>query len=250
MSAAMPRAAIRDHPSLREVVYRQIKEAIFSGRLEPGRRIVEQNLSDELGVSRSPVREALRRLEREGLVEASPRRGVSVAAPTVREVMHVYTIREVLEGLAARLAACNVDDDAVAAMARILVRMEDAVRRGDIKAASRADTQFHARLLDATDNERLVDLTSQLADLVRRVRAAVLAEPGRAEAVVGEHRAILEALAARDPESAERHMRAHVRRARDHMLRILTRDAESGVRPREGAGGRAPVIRRSRLEAS
>jgi DNA-binding GntR family transcriptional regulator len=249
MSATALRAAVSDHPSLRELVYRRIKDAILGGRLEPGERIVEQSLSNELGVSRSPVREALRRLEQEGLVEATPRRGVSVAAPTVREVTNVYTIREALEGLAARLAASNVDHESLAAMARILVRMEDAIRRGDIKGASRADTQFHARLLEATDNQRLVDLTSQLADLVRRVRAAVLAEPGRAEAALSEHRAILEALAAQDADAAERHMRAHVQRARDHMLRILTRRPESADTP-TGQRRTGLVIRRRRLGAS
>jgi DNA-binding GntR family transcriptional regulator len=133
-------------------------------------------------------------------------------------------------------------------MSQILVRMESAVRRCDIKAASRADTQFHARLVDATENQRLAELISQLADLVGRVRVAVLAEPSRAQAAVREHQAILDALAARDPDSAEQQMRAHVQRARDHMLRILTRHPESADTA-TGHRGTSPVLRRGRLGA-
>ncbi len=227
MSVTPSRPLVGDHPSLQQLVYGWVKDAILSGRFEPGTRLVEQSLSKELGVSRSPLREALRRLEQEGLVRAAPRRGVSVVAPSVRDVDDVYAIRAALEGLAARLAAGRVDETAEVRLARILDRMERAIARGELKLAASADASFHAAILEYGGNGRLVDLSSGLADLVRRVRLAVLAQRGRAEAALAEHREILEALAHRDPARAERHMQSHIARARDIMLRLLDRAANA-----------------------
>lgn len=240
------RAVLGDHPSLQHVVYQWIKEAILSGRLDPGSRIVEQTLSKELGVSRSPLREALRRLEQEGLVRASPRHGVSVTAPSEREVDEIYAVRTALEALAARLAAPRFDAKVAARLGEVLDRQARSIGRGDLEGAARADALFHEAILRSTENTRLVGIATELADFVRRVRLAVLAQPGRAAAVIREHRQILDALAAHDAARAERHMTDHISRAHDTMLGLLQRGGErdGGAGARRGAARKG--ARRSR----
>lgn len=195
-----------------ETAYWTIRDAIRTGVIDPGERLIELDLAAALEMSRTPVREALRRLEVERLVENAPRRGFSVPTMTLDDLVEVFEIREVLEGLAARRAANRMGPAEVDALRATVERMERAAEADDLTALSEASTAFHRLLRSGSRHGRLPALIDLLGDAYRSLGAHELA-PERVGAAVAEHRAILAAIAARDGDSAERVTREHARHA-------------------------------------
>ncbi|MCC7105510.1 MAG: GntR family transcriptional regulator [Chloroflexi bacterium] len=232
--AAMGRLNLRGHPSLQERVYRQLREAIISGDFVPGERLVETTLAARMGVSRSPVREAIRRLEQEGLITFTPRRGVAVDSPTVADVEDVYSVRAVLEVLAARLAARRRTPKHVDALHRAAARMEHAISLGDTPAVVRADDDFHRTIVEASGNARLKEILTRLLDVIRRARLAAHSRPGWSEMALEMHEGILDAIEQQDEARAVDRMQYHADRARQFIVGTLANN--NG----EGAGGQGP----------
>lgn len=194
-----------------------IEDAIVGGALREGAALVEAELATALGVSRSPVREALKRLAHKGLAESRPRRGVVIAQFAADEVADFLDLREALEGLAARLAAQRMTDDEVKDLRQHL----DAVER-QIAAGSRGypsgDDDFHARILRGSRSRQLQGTMEAIHARVRLLRRRSGATGARARPALAEHRAILAAIASRDPEAAEAGMRQHIRNARANLI--------------------------------
>lgn len=203
---------------LRLQVYQSLREAIVSGRLRPGERIVEDRVCAELGVSRSPLREALRRLEGEGLVSILPRRGAVVTEVSDRDGMNLFAVREVLEGLAARQAARHITSDELSELESLLLEMADRVRAKDTAHLVALNTQFHELVSKASRNRWVLDFLSGVRAQTRRLYRSSLEGPGRAPQSLAEHRLILDALRRADPEEAERMARKHVQMARDAAI--------------------------------
>lgn len=199
--------------------YLAVKEAILNGDLPPGSRLVELALADDLGMSRTPVREALNRLLAEELAVVDPMRGMIVKPFDAREVEDFYTLREVLDGLAAKLAAQRISQDQLIRLGALVERMELATEKGDEKALVHANVLFHETIFDASANQRLLSLGRTLSDFVRRLSSVAFSDPERDREVAREHRAILDALESRDPEQAERCAREHMTHARSHYVR-------------------------------
>lgn len=199
--------------------YLAVKEAILNGDLPPGSRLVELALADDLGMSRTPVREALNRLLAEELAVVDPMRGMIVKPFDAREVEDFYTLREVLDGLAAKLAAQRISQDQLIRLGALVERMELATEKGDEKALVHANVLFHETIFDASANQRLLSLGRTLSDFVRRLSSVAFSDPERDREVAREHRAILDALESRDPEQAERCAREHMAHARSHYVR-------------------------------
>lgn len=199
--------------------YLAVKEAILNGDLPPGSRLVELALADDLGMSRTPVREALNRLLAEELAVVDPMRGMIVKPFDAREVEDFYTLREVLDGLAAKLAAQRISQDQLIRLGALVERMELATEKGDEKALVHANVLFHETIFDASANQRLLSLSRTLSDFVRRLSSVAFSDPERDREVAREHRAILDALESRDPEQAERCAREHMAHARSHYVR-------------------------------
>lgn len=199
--------------------YLAVKEAILNGDLPPGSRLVELALADDLGMSRTPVREALNRLLAEELAVVDPMRGMIVKPFDAREVEDFYTLREVLDGLAAKLAAQRISQDQLIRLGALVERMELATEKGDEKALVHANVLFHETIFDASANQRLLSLGRTLSDFVRRLSSVAFSDPDRDREVAREHRAILDALESRDPERAERCAREHMAHARSHYVR-------------------------------
>ena len=195
-----------------DIAYWTIRDAIRTKALGPGERLVEVELATALDMSRTPVREALRRLESEGLVENAPRRGLSVKLLTLQDLVDIFEIDEVLEGLAARTAAQRMGAAEIEALGQVVGRMEQALAAGDETALATANTQFHAMMRTGSKNGRLPSLLSQLHDTAPTLRSHQLA-PERASVAVAEHRAIYHAIAARDGDTAERLTREHTQNA-------------------------------------
>lgn len=204
---------------LREIVFESLREAIINGVLEPGERLMEIQLADEMGVSRTPVREAIRKLELEGFVVMIPRKGAYVAGVSDKDVTDVFEIRSALEGLAAGLAAERITDEEIEQMERmILYRSGEAV---DIEKIVEADTDFHALVYQASRNERLVANLANLREQIQRFRATSLSYPGRLKDAVEEHQAIAEAIISHNVEEAQSLAMAHIMTAENVMFEAL-----------------------------
>lgn len=207
-------------------VYGRLLEEIREGRLMPGERLRETELAARLGVSRTPVREAIRQLEADGLVSHVPRHGATVRRLDYAEIMELYEMRAVLEGTAARLAARAASDVEIAELSAL---NEVLAAAGAGPDAPRLNRQFHATLLDAAKNRFLSRSMLSLRKALMILGPTMLTDAARAEAAVAEHRRLIEALAARDGAAAEMAMRAHIeaaQRLRIRLLRARGRDGE------------------------
>jgi DNA-binding GntR family transcriptional regulator len=204
---------------LRETAYFRLKDAIQHADLEPGQPLSETLLSKWLGISRTPVREALQQLAQEGLVQVIPGRAVTVARHSVQAVLNVVHVRMLLEPELVRLATEAVSTSDIEALQQIVVQMEMAVAEYDQMAWSRADTQFHKILGDACPNDLLGEIVVQMRNRVHYLaNIDSQTNPTRLSACTAEHRRITEAIANRSPDLAASAMREHITELRDSLL--------------------------------
>ncbi|NLG85889.1 MAG: GntR family transcriptional regulator [Firmicutes bacterium] len=206
---------------LRSSIFFQLRDDILKGRFEPGESLVELKLAAQYGVSRTPVREALRQLELEGLVKYLPNRGVVVEGITTEDVEDIFVIREHLETLVATWAAKHVKPEEIKKMKEILDLQEFYTAKGDVEQVTSLDTEFHRLLLEASRSKSLRYALGSMLDYVEQARFRSLRVPGRIHDSVGEHRAILEAVADGNAELAGERMGEHMRRARENVLRYV-----------------------------
>lgn len=205
-------------PTTASAAYDAIRDRILSGAIRPGDRLRETELAETLGLSRTPVREAIRRLEQDGLVQHVPHRGVVVRTLSNQAVTELYLVREVLEGTAARLAAQHASGAEIAALEGLLDTQPPAHEDIGAAEASRRNAVFHGAIRDAAHNRFLLSAMAGVEGSLALLGPTTLGLPGRIEAAGTEHRAILTAIAARDPDSAEAAARAHIRAA--HRVRL------------------------------
>lgn len=190
-----------------------IREAIITGEYEPGEKLSEISLSEHYQISRTPIREALKQLEREGLVEIIPRVGSCVTKPTEKELEELFTLKEVLEGLAAGLLVEQGNTKAIEEVRNSVTQMEKAVQTLDHKLYVEANSTFHKVILEGADNSKLSFTLNLLLNQIGYSRYVYLTieAPQRIEKSLQEHQAILKALLEGNREEAEKAMRAHVR---------------------------------------
>lgn len=208
---------------LREVVYETLREAIRSGVLTSGERLMEIQVAEELGVSRTPVREAIRRLEAEGLVVMIPRRGTYVSDMSLRDISDVFEIREALEVLAVSLAAERITDMEMEDLERMMVEFDEVVNKNNVDGLVELDIRFHTKLYEASRNVRLIAILNNLREQTTRFRMTSMSVPGRMQDTLDEHRAIIEALGRRDPEEASKVTQYHLARAETIFLESAER---------------------------
>ncbi len=211
---------------LREVVCETLREAICDGILEPGERLMEIQIAEELGVSRTPVREAIRKLELEGYVIMLPRRGTYVANLSIKDINEVYEIRASIDALAAGLAAERITDDELEQMERMLVATVEAFDKGDMDRVVEYDTKFHDILYCASRNARLVGIINNLREQLTRFRSISMAYPGRMKKTMEEHGRMVEAIAQRDVELAQQLARQHMENSEQALLLDLQKVVE------------------------
>ncbi|HZJ84529.1 MAG TPA: GntR family transcriptional regulator [Syntrophomonadaceae bacterium] len=206
---------------LRELVLEAIRQAIIDGTLKPRERLMEIQLAEELGVSRTPIREALRKLEMEGFIVMVPRKGAYVADLSFKDIADVFEIRSALEGLAASLAAERITSEELEEMERCLVEKAEAILENDMEKLVSVDTKFHETIYRASRNERLTNIINNLREQIQRYRATTLAYPGRMQESLDEHRAIVEALQARDVHLARQLAGEHIENAENSMIESI-----------------------------
>jgi DNA-binding GntR family transcriptional regulator len=210
------------HGSTTDAITDALREAILDGSLPPSTWLREEDLARQLHVSRTPVREALRRLSDERLTVRSAHRGTIVAPMNLDDVLAVYGVRETLEGLAARMTAARQLAGIVDQLLDVHRRMVTAVEREEFAAARRLNLDFHRVLRDGTGNPYLQRFLVGVEHAVRRFTNSTLEAPGRAAAALAEHQGIIEAVASGDPDLAARRATEHMRRAREVRIQRIS----------------------------
>jgi len=218
MERRLPPIKLDSYKPLRELVSEALREAITSGVLKPGERLMEIQMAEELGVSRTPVREAIRRLEMEGFLVMVPRRGTYVADLSIKDINEVFEIRTALDVLAAGLAAERITEEELEQMERLLVEIGEYIDKGEADKIVVADGEFHDVLYRASRNDRLVGIISNLREQFTRFRSISMAYPGRVKNTLEEHRRLVEAIAQRDPDLAQQYAREHMENAEQTLL--------------------------------
>ena len=212
---------------LRDVVSEALRQAIREGVLQPGERLMEIQLADELGVSRTPIREAIRKLELEGFVVMVPRRGTYVADISLKDVVQVFEIRSALEELAAGLAAERITPDELEELERILVEINDYIARDDFDKIVDADIRLHGILYKASRNNRLVDILRNLREQMLRFRSISMHYPGRLAATWEEHRQLVECIANRNSTQARKIAKKHMENSERTLIMGINQDETS-----------------------
>lgn len=207
---------------LRDSIFVQLRDDILRGRFSRGESLVELKLASQYGVSRTPIREAIRQLEIEGLVRYLPNRGVVVEGITTQDVEDIFVIREHLEGLVARWAAARVTPEELKKLHEVLELQEFYVAKDDVHQITVLDTEFHRLLLEASKSKSLRYALGSMLDYVEQARLRSLSVPGRIHDSVREHKSILEAVEAGDSEEAARLIAKHMKNARNNLLRFVT----------------------------
>lgn len=207
--------------SLADQAFQKVVTAISRGEFAPGEFIKEARIAKQLGISRGPLREAMNRLEGRRLVDRKPRLGVQVIELSQHDLEELFTVREALEGMAARLAATAMSDAALDELSVLLERhgQSEGVRSGSVYSSGSEDDDFHFHIVRGSGNERLINaLCDELYYQIRIYRYRSSTRPGRARSAFEEHQAIVEALRARDPDRAEAAMRRHIVNARVSVI--------------------------------
>jgi DNA-binding GntR family transcriptional regulator len=207
---------------LRDMAYSNIKEAIRLARVQPGQALSETRLSRQLGISRTPVREALQMLAQEGLVQIIPGRAVTVASPTVQDVMDAIHVRLLLEPEVVRLAAKNITPDQLETLRQAQAGLEQAIANNDRAAWSRADNIYHETISAACPNQLLGELAMQYRNRVSYLSIDAQGNFERLTTCTHEHRQIVDAIAAHDSDLAAQTMRDHIELFRQSIFRRLS----------------------------
>ena len=223
---------MNDYLPLRDVVFNTLRTAILSGQLKPGDRLMEVHLAEEMGVSRTPIREAIRKLELEGLVVMMPRRGATVANMTEKSLQDVLEVRNALDQLIAELACERISATQIEELRKATKAFKDAVINGtgsekDISILAKKDEEFHGILTEATGNMRLKALVNNLSEQMYRYRFVYLMNKESHEKLVEEHEAIFKAVSLRDAEKAREMARIHIdNQKKDIIAHIKAENAQ------------------------
>jgi DNA-binding GntR family transcriptional regulator len=211
-----------DSTNLRDQTYDIIKNMIILREIEPGKKINEEHIAKEIQVSRTPIREALCRLENEGIVKIIPRRGAFVSDLTEMNVREILLIREVLEGLVVRLAVENMNEKTLEKLRKAIEKVSTLPEKDrDLINYTRSEVDFHALLLSASKNQMLKNMMEIVNAHLQIIRLRTVVIPERAQRTVKEHQQIFEAIENGDAISAEKLMRKHVRSVREVALRNI-----------------------------
>jgi DNA-binding GntR family transcriptional regulator len=213
---------VKPHHPIRERAYEYLKAAVLSGRFTPGERLTEEHLAREMGISRTPIREALRKLESEGLIKALETRGFIVSRDSKAEVEEIFDIRAVLEGFALRVISGRVTEEVLGRLHGCIEKAEEALGRNRIDDVFHWNTQFHDLLHEfITDKTRLHDMMVTMRKYVLLYRRDTLQYPDGGRRTVDGHRRIVLALRLRDPDLCERVMREHIQQAKEDAVQSL-----------------------------
>lgn len=201
---------LQNHRPLREIVYEELKRQIMIGEIAPGTRMMEVELAEEMGVSRTPVREAIRKLEKEGLVTIEPRRGAYASDISVKDMLDVMEVREYLDGMAAAKASQVITEEQKKQLQDAVHLYSDVIEKGDIEDIIKCDESFHTLIVNLSGNKTLIQMVSQVQELVLRFRYIYYDDFSRFGSLPHEHQEIVDAILSGDKELAGNIAAGHV----------------------------------------
>lgn len=212
---------------LRDLVFNTLRQAILTGELKPGERLMEIHLADKLGVSRTPIREAIRKLELEGLVTMIPRRGAEVAQITEKSMNDVLEVRRAMDALCAELACDRITDEELENLKQACDDFEASVRTKDVRKIAQADVALHDIIVRATGNQRLIQLVNNLSEQMYRYRFEYIKDFSQHETLIEEHRIIYQSIVRKDRETAAAAARTHIDNQEKAIIRRIRLDREN-----------------------
>ena len=211
---------------LRDVVFNTLRQAILTGELKPGERLMEIHLASRLGVSRTPIREAIRKLELEGLVTMIPRRGAEVAQITEKSMNDVPEVRRAMDALCVELACERISEEELEELKKACEGFEQAVKTKDVKKIAQADVALHDIIVQATGNQRLIQLVNNLSEQMYRYRFEYIKDFSQHEKLVEEHRIIYESIVRKDKETASEAAKVHIDNQKKAIIKQIRLDRE------------------------
>ena len=214
---------------LREHVYTGVKSAIIGGDFQPGKRLIEERLAADMATSRTPVREAIQKLEKEGLIFRLPRGGFAVKSVTEEEVEEVLGLRSILEGYAAFLATTRITGAELKQLEAIIAQEDECLKDLDVDKFIRLDGEFHDVLYKAAKNARLYALLNDLRDYMYRYRVIILHYQRKLHLAVQDHKEMLASLKAKSPRQVEKLVRKHVSRGKDIIKKKIKQGEQARV---------------------
>lgn len=209
--------------SKKQIAYERIKEEITNNRFKPGTLLVERQLCEALNISRTPVREALKQLINEGLVDFINGKGAFVTNVTYEDIIEIYTIREVLEGLACRLAAQLISDERIGELENIYKNLIEAVDSKELDLVIKEDLKFHNCIIESTGNHRLKNMIENMQDQIKRITYTISDDQHRKILSLKHHKGIFEAIRLRDADKAEQIMKVHIRNSKEYHISKMDR---------------------------
>ena len=214
---------VKDHPKLSEVVYATIKKRLISQSewIASGVKLQENQLARELGVSRTPVREAMHKLEKDGLIQIIPRRGAFVRTVSSKDVREIFDIRGALESLVVRTSLSFFDKKRLFEMRTRFKECEELVQKGDLSSFIQLDEEFHDFLIRSGKNERSIQMIENLNNQIRLARFKSFSVPGRAKKAFDEHKRIIDVMLAGDKAKAEKLILEHSENAKQNILSFV-----------------------------
>lgn len=222
-------AAIKNYPKLSEVVYNTLKQRLISEgeSTVAGLRLQEDQLARGLGVSRTPVREAIHKLEKDGLVKIIPRKGAFVRTISSRDVREIFDIRGALESLVVRSSFSRLDQNKLMGIQSRLDACEELLNNGELDSFIQLDEEFHSFLIRASGNQRLIEIMDNLNNQIQLARLKSFSVPGRAMRALEEHKRIVQALLSENEEESERLILNHSENAKQNIICfVIKKDRE------------------------
>ncbi len=213
--------SLDEYLPLRDVVFKTLRQAILTGELKPGERLMEIHLANHLGVSRTPIREAIRMLELEGLVMMVPRKGAEVSRISKQDISDVLEVRSSLDALAVRLACERITSEELQKLEKAFRTFKQSVRLGDLSKVADADVEFHNIITHASKNKRLVQMVNHIAERIYRYRIEYIKDTGTHAQLIEEHEAILNCVKAGDEGAAEQAILNHIRNQEQSIINQL-----------------------------
>ncbi|AEV66793.1 GntR family transcriptional regulator [Acetivibrio clariflavus] len=221
MAGKLSKVNLNDYKPLREVIFDTLREAIITGELKPGERLMEVKLAEKMGVSRTPVREAIRMLELEGLVDMLPRKGAHVAELSVKDIMDVLEVRAAMDSLATRLAAERITDDEIKELRQIQAQFINYVEKNNLQGSIKKDVEFHELIYRASRNDRLLQIANNLREQVQRFRVIYLKDYSSPKNLIKEHEDICDAIAARNLDMAQEYAQIHINNQEKVIIKAI-----------------------------
>lgn len=224
MAGKLSKVNLNDYKPLREVIFNTLREAIIVGELKPGERLMEVQLADKMGVSRTPVREAIRKLELEGLVEMLPRKGAHVADLSIKDIMDVLEVRSTLDGLASSLSAARITDEEIKELKHLHTQFVNYVEKDNMQGLIKKDVEFHDIIYRSSRNDKLIQISNNLREQVQRFRVIYIKDYSSSRELIKEHTEICDAITGRDAAAAMNFAHKHIKNQEETIIKAIKKN--------------------------